>query len=150
MATKEKKMSSVKQLIQNHDIELVSVAPDTSVFDAAKLMEDKGEAAMLIVENEKLVGIVSERDFARKVLLQERAAKTTKISEIMTSNVITVTLDQNIDDCMALMSSKNIRHLPIIADDKPIGILSILDIVKTQLSEKEFEVQQLESYITGG
>lgn len=143
-------MSSVKQLIQNHKLELLSVTPDTSVFDAATLMESKREAAMLVIESDKLVGIVSERDFARKVLLKERTAKETNISDIMTSNVISVTPEQNIDECMALMTSKHIRHLPILDDGKPIGILSILDVVKTQLSEKEFEVQQLESYITGG
>ena len=105
--------------------------------------------ALVVMENDKLVGIISERDYTRKVILKNRSSKSTSVREIMTSKIICVTPENSIEECMLLMAKHRIRHLPVIENDKVAGILTVMDAVKTTISEKEFIIEQLEHYITG-
>jgi len=127
-----------------------SIAPDASVYEAVKLMADKAVGALLVLKSGKLVGIISERDCTRRLILKERAPKDTLVREIMTSDVIYVRPSQTVEECMALVTAKRFRHLPVLADDQLIGIVSIGDLVKDIVSEQEFMIQQLEHYIKGG
>ena len=142
-------MTTVARLLDSKGHDIWSVSPDTSVYDAIKMMADKGVGALLVTDGDRLVGVVSERDYARKVILQGRSSKDTPVREIMTTRVITVSPDQTIDDCMALMTRHRIRHLPVIDNDRLVGVLSIGDVVKSAIADKEQMIQQLESYITG-
>jgi CBS domain-containing protein len=143
-------MKTVERLLEAKGYNIWSIAPDASVYEAVNLMADKEIGALLVLESGGLVGIISERDCTRKVILQERAPKDTLVREIMTSDVITVRPDQTVEECMALVTAKRIRHLPVVADDQLIGIASIGDLVKDIISEQEFTIQQLENYIKGG
>lgn len=143
-------MKTVERLLEAKGYDIWSITPDASVYDAVKLMADKAVGALLVLESGNLVGIISERDCTRKVILQEREPKDTPVREIMTSDVISVRPDQTVVECMALVTAKRIRHLPVLADDQLIGIVSIGDLVKDIISEKEFMIQQLENYIKGG
>ena len=143
-------MITVRQLLQTKGYDVWSVAPDASVYEALKLMADKEVGALLVLEGEKLVGIISERDFARKVALKERSSTDTAVREIMTSRVLCVRPEHTIQECMALMTDKRIRHLPVFEDERLIGIVSIGDVVKAIISQQEFIIEQLERYIGGG
>jgi CBS domain-containing protein len=143
-------MKTIERLLEVKGYDIWSIRPDASVYDAVKLMADKKAGALLVLESGKLVGIVSERDCTRKVILKERAPKDTLVREIMTSNVIFVRPDQTVEECMALVTAKRIRHLPVLAGDRLIGIISIGDLVKDIISEQGFVIQQLENYIKGG
>jgi CBS domain-containing protein len=143
-------MKTIERLLEVKGYDIWSITPDESVYDAVKLMADKKVGALLVLESEKLIGIISERDCTRKVILQERAPKDTLVREIMTSNVIFVRPDQTVEECMALVTARRIRHLPVLAGDRLIGIISIGDLVKDIISEQEFIIQQLENYIKGG
>jgi IMP dehydrogenase len=112
-------------------------------------MAEASIGALLIMEDEKLAGIFSERDYTRKIVLMNRSSKDTRVSEIMTSKVLYLTVDQTADDCMAIMSTHHIRHLPVVKDGKPIGMLSVMDVMRNVLKEKEFIISQLENYISG-
>ena len=140
-------MKPVKQVLQEKGNDLWSISPDASVFDAIDLMAQKGVGALMVLEAEKLVGIISERDYTRKVILKGRSSQKTRIREIMTSPVICTNADQQIERCMALMTSKNIRHLPVLEKDKLAGIVSLGDLVKVIIAEQESEIRGLESYI---
>jgi len=143
-------MKTVKQLLQGKGSDVWSVAPTTSVFEALALMAGKNVGALLVLKAGQLVGIFSERDYARKVVLQGKTSKDTPVSEIMTSKVVYVRPEQTIEDCMALMTDKHIRHLPVLADDHQVlGVISIGDVVKAVISEQSFIIEQLENYITG-
>ena len=142
-------MQTVKQLLQTKGFDVWSVAPDTSVYDALALMADKNIGALLVLDNGKVVGIFSERDYARKVVLKGKTSRDTPVSEVMTSRVVYLRPEQTIEDCMALMTDKHIRHLPVLEDNQAIGVISIGDVVKTIISEQEFMIQQLENYVTG-
>lgn len=137
------------QLLHTKEPEIYSVSPDTYVYDAIKLMDEVKVGALLVLKNNILVGIVSERDYARKVILQDKRSHETKVEEIMTSKVLFVTPHQTVDECLYIMSSHHIRHLPVLENDKPIGLLSVMDVVKNILSEKELIIEQLEHYIAG-
>jgi CBS domain-containing protein len=140
-------MKTVQQLLESKRQGVASVAPQTSVLDALRVMAEKEIGAVLVLDGESLAGIFSERDYARKVVLQGKASKDTPVREIMTEKVVCVHPEQTIDDCMGLMTDKRIRHLPVLQGMKIIGVVSIGDVVKEMLVEKEFVIKQLESYI---
>ena len=140
-------MKTVQQLLESKRYSVVSVAPSSTVLEALKVMAEKEIGAVVVIDNEHLVGIFSERDYARKVVLQGKASKDTPVREIMTDTVVCVRPEQTVDDCMNLMTDKHIRHLPVLEHKKVIGVISIGDVVKEMLSEKEFVIKQLESYI---
>ena len=140
-------MKTVRQLLQGKSPALFTIHPDASVFEALKLMAEKNIGALLVVENDKLVGIVSERDYARKVILLGKSSHDTPIKEIMTERVVHVHLGNTIEECMALMTDKHVRHLPVIENEKLLSVLSIGDLVKETISEQQFMIKQLESYI---
>lgn len=140
-------MKTVKQLLQAKGREIHSIGPDARVFDALKLMAEKDVGALVVLEGAKLVGIISERDYARKVILHGRSSQDIAVREIMTGKVITIHPAQTVEECMALMTGKRIRHLPVIEGDQLIGVLSIGDLVKEVIAEQEQTIKQLESYI---
>ncbi len=140
-------MKTVRQLLETKGSVIYAVAPGSNVFDAIKLMADKGVGALVVLEQERLAGVVSERDYARKVILHGRSSHTTLVREIMTERVITVRPTQTVDDCMALMTQYRIRHLPVVDADKLVGVLSIGDLVKEVIADREETIKQLESYI---
>ncbi len=142
-------MTTVKQLLQTKGTDIWTIAPDDSVQDALNRMVDKNVGALLVVEAGDLVGIVSERDYARMSVLKDDFSMTTRISEIMTTRVIWVRPEQTIEDCMALMTDKRIRHLPVLENDQLVGVVSIGDVVKAVISPQEFLIEQLENYIVG-
>ncbi len=126
-----------------------SVSPACTVIEALQLMADKNIGAVLVMDGERIAGIFSERDYARKGIIQGRKAKSTPVTEVMTANVITVTPEMSIEDCMQLFNSKRIRHLPVVEEGKVIGLLSIGDIVNAIIREQSVHIQFLEQYISG-
>ncbi len=143
-------MQTVRDLLKKKGSEIHAVGPDTTVYDALRLMAEKNVGAVLVRDGERPIGILSERDYARQVVLKGKASKDTPVREIMTSRVVFVRPEQSIEECMALMTDKRIRHLPAIDEGKLIGILSIGDVVKAVISEKQFRIEQLENYISTG
>lgn len=142
-------MASVKQLLQGKGHEIWSIDPDASVYDAIAMMADKEVGALVVLEDNSLVGVLSERDYARKVVLQGRSSKDTKIRDIMTSRVAYARPEQSVEDCMAMMTDMRIRHLPVMDGDELIGIISIGDLVKAIIEEQQHVIAQLEQYISG-
>jgi len=143
-------MKLVKQILQAKGSGALSISPDTFVYDALKLMAEKNVGTLLVLEKGNLVGIISERDYARKVILKGKSSLETPVREIMTDRVLFVRPEQTVEECMALMTDKHIRHLPVLVGDQVVGIVSIGDLVKASIDEKDFLIQQLENYITGG
>ncbi len=141
-------MKRVRDILTRKGNDVWSISPSASVYDAMKLMADKGIGALLVMEGEKLVGIISERDYARKVILQGRSSRTTSVEEIMTSRVAYAEPGQNIEECMAVMTEKRIRHLPVMEAGQVRGVISIGDLVKSIIDEQKFIIEQLERYIT--
>ena len=142
-------MKTLKQLIESKARPLVSIAPDQTVLRALEIMAEYDIGALLVLDGKKLVGVFSERDYARKVILQGKASKHTKVREIMTEKVIYVTESSTVEECMAIMTDKQIRHLPIIdAAQNVLGVISIGDVVKEVISQQKFIIDQLETYIT--
>jgi CBS domain-containing protein len=125
------------------------MAPDAMVYDALKLMAEKNIGAVLVMDANRIVGILSERDYARKVILHGKSSKDTPVQEIMTQRVVYVRPEQTAEECMALMTDKRVRHLPVLEDDQVVGVISIGDVVKNIISEQEFIIEQLERYISG-
>lgn len=143
-------MLSVKKLLEGKQINSTwSVTPDHMVIDALELMAAKNIGAVLVMDGERLAGIFSERDYARKGIIQGRKAKSTPVTEVMTPNVFTVSIDKSIEDCMKLFSDKHIRHLPVTEYGKVIGMLSIGDIVTAIMQEQTSRIEFLEQYISG-
>ena len=140
-------MKTVKQLLQGKSHGLCTIAPDASVFDALKLMAEKNIGALPVVENGRLTGIVSERDYARKVILLGKSSHDTPVKEIMTERPVCVQPGNTVEECMALMTERHFRHLPVTENEKLLGILSIGDLVKETISEQQLVIKQLESYI---
>src|SRR5213593_4724878 len=143
-------MKTVAQLLRTKGSQVLSVAPEIPVFAALEVMAEKNVGALLVVEGERLVGIFSERDYARKVILKGKSSKETPVREIMSSHVLYVRPEQTIEDCMALMTDKRVRHLPVLEEEqRVVGVISIGDVVKDIISEQEFMIEQLQNYITG-
>ncbi len=143
-------MTTVNQLLQIKGYDVWSVAPDTTTFDAIKLMADMNVGSLLVIDNGEIAGIVSERDYARKIALHHRSSKTTPVKDIMTTPVVTVRPDQNLQKCMTLMTDKRIRHLPVVDENGELmGIISIGDVVKAVISEQEVIINHLQDYIAG-
>jgi CBS domain-containing protein len=140
-------MKTLRQLLSSKHQTLAAVSPTDTVLDALQLMAKHDVGALLVIESERLVGIFSERDYARKIILHGKASKDTKVSEIMSDKVLYVTLDRTVDECMAIMSEKHFRHLPVMDGNKIAGIVSIGDLVKETICEQEFIIRQLENYI---
>jgi len=142
-------MSTVRHLLQKKGNAVFSVTPDSSVYDALEYLEEKNLGCLVVLENETLIGVFTERDYARKVILKGRSSKETSIRDIMSSSPIFVDCDTSIGDCMELMTDKFIRHLPVLENGKLVGLISIGDIVKFIINEKDFIIENLEHYITG-
>jgi CBS domain-containing protein len=140
-------MKTIRQLLQAKGGEVQSIGPDARVIEALKLMADKEIGALVVIENGKLAGILSERDYARKVILQGKSSHDIPVREIMTDKVLTVQPNQTVQDCMALMTSRRVRHLPVTEGERLIGLLSIGDLVKEVIADQEQTIRQLESYI---
>jgi CBS domain-containing protein len=140
-------MKTVQEILQAKAQRLLSIAPGATVLDALKLMADYEVGALVVLDGDRLSGIFSERDYARKVILHGKASKDTAVSEIMTHKVVCVRPEQSVEECMALMTDKRIRHLPVLQDKKVIGVISIGDVVKEVISEQRFVIEQLEQYI---
>ena len=140
-------MRSVQQLLEEKAHRLLSIEPNASVLEALKLMAEKDVGALVVLEGEKLVGIFSERDYARKIILFGKSSQATSVGEIMTPRVVCVRPDQTADQCMSLMTEKRVRHLPVLSEKKVIGIISIGDVVRAMISDQQQMIQQLEQYI---
>ena len=144
-------MTAVAKILQSKpDATVYTIAPSASVLDALTLMADKGIGALLATEGEAIVGIFTERDYARKIALMGRTSAVTQVKDVMTSAVLFVRPDQTSEQCMQLMSSNRLRHLPVLDNGKLVGMISIGDLVKDIISEQKFIIEQLEQYITGG
>ena len=142
-------MSNVNDILRVKGHDVWSILPDASVFDAIRLMADKKVGALVVIEGSKPVGIVSETDYMRKVILKGRTSQGTSVKAIMTTRVLYVQPEQDIEECMVLMTEKRTRHLPVIVEGKLIGLVSIGDVVKSIIDEQRFTIEQLENYITG-
>ena len=143
-------MRTLKQFIDSRPRKLASIAPEQSVLRALEIMAEYDVGALLVLDGRKLVGVFSERDYARKVILQGKASRNTKVSEVMTGKVYYAGLETSFEECMALMTEKRFRHLPILdAEHNVVGIVSIGDVVKELLSQQQFIIGQMEKYITG-
>jgi CBS domain-containing protein len=142
-------MTTVRNVLGTKNNDIWSIPPDTFVYDALKLLAEKNIGALLVMHKEKVVGIFSERDYARKIVLKGESSRTTTVKDVMTSGVITVTPEQSIGECMNLMTDKHVRHLPVVEKGNLIGLISIGDVVKAIISDHEYTIKQLENYITG-
>lgn len=142
-------MGKVRNILEKKGNNGIFISPDTTVFTALELMFEKNIGALLVLEHEKFIGIFTERDYARKVILRGKSSKKVPVREIMTVDPPTVSTDTSIEDCMWLMTNRFIRHLPVIDDDKLMGIISIGDVVKYIIEEQKFIIKNLECYITG-
>jgi CBS domain-containing protein len=142
-------MKLVCHLLDNKGHDIVSIAPDASVLDAIRLMSDRGIGALLVMDGDNLAGILTERDYARKVILKGRASDATEVREIMTADVITTNSSESVDKCMNTVTDKRIRHLPVVDEGKLVGIISIGDLVKAIISDQQQAIEQLEHYISG-
>ena len=142
-------MKLVQHLRYNKGRDLISIQPDASVLDAIKLMADKGIGSLVVTENDELKGSVTERDYARKVIIKGRSSKTTQVADIMTVDVITASSDMTVNKCMEMMTEKRCRHLPVIDDGELVGMISIGDLVQAIIADQKEEIEQLEHYIAG-
>lgn len=142
-------MHSIHQVLEEKGYDIYAVPPSTSVYRAIEFMSAKGVGALLVMDGEHLVGIISERDYARKVILQGRSSRETNVAEIMTADVVTVDPHRSVDECLALITHRRIRHLPVIDGGRVIGVLSIGDLVRAKIADQESQIRNLENYISG-
>lgn len=143
-------MKTVDRLLQGKGREVVSIGPDATVYEALGTMGARNVGAVLVMEGETLAGILSERDYARKIVLQGKTSRDTKVRDIMTQSVVCVSGERTVEEAMAIMTDKRVRHLPVVSGNRVEGVISIGDVVKALIEEKEFHIQQLEMYITRG
>lgn len=142
-------MKTVREILQNKGYTIWSISPDATVYSALQLMAEKEIGAVLVMKDSELIGIMSERDYARKIVLQGKFSKDTIVQDIMSSKVIYVSPNLSTEECMALMINKRVRHLPVFEEHKLVGMISIGDVVKALIDEKEFMIDQLVHYIKG-
>ena len=140
-------MHTVKRLLDSKSGGVVTITPDASVFNALELMAERDIGALVVVHDGQVVGILSERDYARKVILHNKSSREITVDEIMTDRVLYVGLTHTVEECMSLMSDKRIRHLPVMDGDRLVGVLSIGDLVKASIDDRDFTIRQLETYI---
>ena len=141
-------MTNVAQVIQNKiEQNIFTISPESTVLEAISLMADKGIGALVVTDQDKVVGIFSERDYTRKIILMERTSKETTVSEIMTAKVLTVTKSNSVEDCLNRMTDRHLRHLPVVENDKLIGLISIGDLVKVVMEDQRKLIDQLQQYI---
>jgi CBS domain-containing protein len=143
-------MKTVEQLLHEKGRHIWSIGPNASVYDAIALMAEHGIGALPVMDDSHMVGLISERDYARQVVLQGRSSRETPVHEVMTKRVVCTQPDQTLEQAMALMTEKRVRHLPVIEESRVIGLISIGDLVKSIISEQQFIIEQLEHYITSG
>jgi CBS domain-containing protein len=142
-------MATASALLKHKGRDIYSVPPDAPVLDAIKLMAERSVGALLVMQNDRLVGVLSERDYARKVILKGRSSSQTLVSQIMSSPVLTASPDQSVNDCMRVMTDNRVRHLPVVEGERVIGVLSIGDLVRAVVEEQQQTIEQLEHYING-
>jgi len=142
-------MKLVQHLLDSKGREIISIVQEASVYDAIKLMADRTVGSLLVMDGDDLKGIVTERDYARKVIVKGRSSESTQVAEIMTTDLVTTTGAQSVSECMTLMSEKRIRHLPVMSGDEVVGLISIGDLVQAIISDQKEEIEQLEQYISG-
>jgi len=140
-------MKTIAEILQDKGRDIWSISPDATVYEAIELMAVKGIGALIVLEAGNTVGMLSERDYARKVILKGRSSKDTSVREIMSSPVIFSDTDKSVEECMELMTEKHIRHLPVLNGGKLVAVISIGDLVKAIIDEQKFVIEQLESYI---
>jgi CBS domain-containing protein len=142
-------MVTVENLLSNKGRQVYSTSPDATVYEALTLMADKAVGALVVLENDSLVGIISERDYARKIILQGRRSAETRVAEIMTAEVATTTKEMTAQQCLAIMTEGYFRHLPVLEEGRVIGLVSIGDLVKAVIADQQAVIQELERYVTG-
>lgn len=142
-------MKKVKELLSEKGGSIWSISPEATVLDAISMMAEKNVGALLVMQDGRLVGIMSERDYARRIILEGRSSRNTSISEIMSNRIVCVGPDKTVEECMAVMTDKRIRHLPVMEGKELLGVVSIGDLVKAVIAEQKFVIEQLENYITG-
>jgi CBS domain-containing protein len=142
-------MKLVQHLLDSKGRDIISISADASVLDAIKIMADKAVGSLLVMQGDALQGIVTERDYARKVIIKGRSSESTQVGEIMTSEVCTATLQDTVNNCMTIMSDRKIRHLPVVDDGAVVGMISIGDLVQAIISDQQEEIEHLEHYISG-
>ena len=143
-------MTIVAQVIKNKAVQSIfTISPNATVLEAIKIMADKGVGALVVAEDEKVVGIFSERDYTRKIALMERTSESTLVSDIMTSKVISVGLNHTVEECLQLMTDRHLRHLPVLDKEKLVGFISIGDLVKAAMEDQRVLIEQLQQYISG-
>jgi CBS domain-containing protein len=142
-------MRSVKDILQEKGAQVYSISPEAKVYQALQMMADKNVGALMVMEGDMVAGLISERDYARKIVLKGKFSKDVPVREIMTADIIRISPDEDVEQCMELMTDKRIRHLPVFKNDRLVGIISIGDIVKAIIEHKEEIIEQLEAYIKG-
>jgi CBS domain-containing protein len=142
------KMNTIRNLLKAKGTKVWSIEPDATVYDAIRLMAEKGIGALMVTEGDKLVGVMSERDYARQVILKGRASQSTPVRDIMTSKVFTVNPSDRVQACLALMTDKRIRHLPVLEGDKLVGVVSIGDLVRVIIEDQRSTIEQLTAYVS--
>ena len=143
-------MTIVAQVIKNKAVQSIfTISPNATVLEAIKIMADKGVGALVVAEDEKVVGIFSERDYTRKIALMERTSESTLVSDIMSSKVISVSLNHTVEECLQLMTDRHLRHLPVLDQEKLVGFISIGDLVKAAMEDQRILIEQLQQYISG-
>jgi len=142
-------MRTVKQILATKEPDIWSIAPDATVYDAIHLLAEKEIGALLVLDGEQLIGVISERDYARQIILKDKSSRGTQVRDIMTTHVVTTTPENDVADCMAMMTDKRIRHLPVLDDGKLVGVLSIGDLIRSIIAEQQSTINDLAKYISG-